>query len=307
LPERYADSQFGVISRDQARSCGLTHSALRHRIGPGGRWLRVLPGVYLTATGKAGSDQLLMAALLYGGEGSMITGLAALRRYKIPVPDTRTIDIMIPAGRRRASHDFVLVHRTTRIPRRFSALGPIRFALPARAVADAALGLGGLAEVRAVVAGAVQRNCCTVAEVAAELDQGPHRGSGRLRAALDEVGEGIRSAAESDLRILVRRAGLPHPLYNAELYLGERLVAVPDAWWPAAGVAVEVDSREWHLSPGDWEKTMRRHAELTALGILVLHFSPRQIRTDPREVIAAIRAALEAGRPALGITTRRAA
>jgi len=32
-------------------------------------------------------------------------------------------------------------------------------------------------------------------------------------------------------------------------------LAMPDAWWPAAGVAVEVDSREWHLSPADWERT----------------------------------------------------
>jgi very-short-patch-repair endonuclease len=267
----------------------------------------VLPGVYLTATGKPGADQLLMAALLYGGDGSMITGLAALRSYKIPVPDSRAIDIMIPAGRHRASRGIVVVHRTTRMPGRFTALGPIRFALPARAVADAALGLARLAEVRAVVGAAVQRNCCTVAEIAAELDRGPHRGSGRLRLALEEVGDGIRSAAEGDLRALARRAGLPAPLYNAELHVGGRLVAVADAWWPDAGVVVEVDSREWHFSPGDWERTMRRHAELTGLGILVLHFSPRQIRAEPGEVVAAIRAALRAGRPAIGITTRLAA
>jgi very-short-patch-repair endonuclease len=89
--------------------------------------------------------------------------------------------------------------------------------------------------------------------------------------------------------------------------LDDQLIAVPDAWWHDAGVAVEVDSREWHLSPGDWERTMRRHAELTALGILVSHFSPRQIRTEPERVLAAIRAALDAGRPVPGRVTRRAA
>jgi len=75
-----------------------------------------------------------------------------------------------------------------------------------------------------------------------------------LRLALAEVEDGIRSAAEADLRVLVRLAGLPSPLYNAELYAGGRLVAVADAWWPDAGVAVEVDSREWHFSPGDWSR-----------------------------------------------------
>jgi very-short-patch-repair endonuclease len=71
---------------------------------------------------------------------------------------------------------------------------------------------------------------------------------------------------------------------------------VADAWWPDAGVAAEVDSREWHLSPGDWERTLRRHARLTAHGILVLHFTPKQIRTEPAQVAAAIRAALDAAR-----------
>jgi very-short-patch-repair endonuclease len=74
-----------------------------------------------------------------------------------------------------------------------------------------------------------------------------------------------------------------------------RLLAVADAWWPQARVAAEADSREWHLSPEDWEATLRRHARMTAEGILVLHFTPRQIRNERTRVIAELRAALEAG------------
>lgn len=37
---------------------------------------------------------------------------------------------------------------------------------------------------------------------------------------------------------------------------------------------------------------MRRHARMTALGILVLHFSPRRIREEPDHVLATIRTAL---------------
>jgi hypothetical protein len=135
----------------------------------------MLPGVFLTTTGTPGTDQLLMAALLHAGDGSLITGLAALRRYKIRVPAARVIDVVIPAGRHRVSRDFVVVHRTTRIPRRYLADGPIQFVPPARAVADAARGLTRVADVRAVVAGAVQQGCCTVPEVAAELAGGPRR------------------------------------------------------------------------------------------------------------------------------------
>jgi len=280
---------------------------LQYRIRPGGPWPRILPGVYLTSTGQPGRDQRLMAALLYAGEGSLVTGQAALRHYRMSVPDGRRVDVLIPATRRRSSHDFAVVRRTTRMPRRYAGIGPIRFVPPERAVADAATGLTRLTDVRAIAAGAVQPGLCTVAALAAEVDAGPRRDAALLRQALEELQDGIRSAAEGDLRLLLRRAHLPAPLYNARLYLGDQLIAVPDAWWPQAGLVVEVDSREWHLSPDGWERTMRRHARMTALGILVLHFSPRQIRTEPDAVAAAIRAALQAGSPVTRLTTRPAA
>ena len=72
------------------------------------------------------------------------------------------------------------------------------------------------------------------------------------------------------------------PLFNPSLYLGDTFLAKPDAWWPDAGVAAEVDSREWHLSPEHWDRTRRRHTLMGAVGIIPLHFSPQDIRTAPR-------------------------
>ena len=97
------------------------------------------------------------------------------------------------------------------------------------------------------------------------------------------------------------------PAFNARLYDGTRLVAVADAWWEEAGVAAEVDSREYHFSAEDWQATMRRHDRLVARGVLLLHFTPRQIRTAPGEVAAQIRAALAAGRerPRIGLSVSR--
>jgi len=111
-------------------------------------------------------------------------------------------------------------------------------------------------------------------------------------------------------RDLIERARLPWPMFNARLLTADGdFIASPDAWWSREGVAVEIDSREWHLNPADWERTMRRHARISAHGILVLHFSPRQIRTSPARVIATIRETLAAGaaRPVLRIIARPAA
>jgi very-short-patch-repair endonuclease len=169
----------------------------------------------------------------------------------------------------------------------------VRYALPARAVADAARAERDLAGVRAIVAAAVQSRRCTVEQLQHELRNGPVRGSALFRAALAEVAEGARSGPEGELLALIKRGKLPLPRLNARLCIGDEFIARPDAWWPDFGVVVEVDSKEWHLSPDGWERTMRRHARMTALGLLVLHFSPRQIREEPDQVLAIIKAALE--------------
>jgi hypothetical protein len=302
--------QHGVLSRSQAIASGLSPKALQHRLRPGGSWQRLLPGVYLTATGQPTWEQLLIASLLHAGPGGVITGPAALVNYRIRGPQARVIDVLVPPNGKRSDYGFVAVHRTWLLPKEAICDGPVRYAPAERAVADTvrAMTATDLAAVRAVVAGAVQQGRCTIADLAAELQAGPVRGSAAFRGVLAEVIDGIRSPAEADLRNLIRASELPQPLYNPKLYLpGGVFLAQPDAWWPDHGVAAEVDSREWHLSPADWETTMARHARMSAAGIVVLHFSPRQQRDQPAGVIGTIASALHAGRPLPAITARAAA
>jgi hypothetical protein len=302
--------QDHVITRRQAMACGMSDQMLKHRMRLGGPWQKLLPGVYLTPTGTPTPDQREMAALLYGGPGSVITGAAALRRQGLHPPDDGVVDVLIPARYRRGSAGFARIHRTTKLPGQVVVIRGRDYAMVARAVADAARIPANRPEVRALVASAVQARRCPLGLLAAELREGPVRDSASLHKALGEVADGVRSGAEGDLRDLIRRARLPAPMYNARLFVtGGALLAVPDAWWPDAGVAAEVDSREWHLSPADWQHTLARHAAMTAHGILLLHFTPGQIRAQPGEVAAAIRKALAAGgaRPRLPIRTFPAA
>lgn len=302
--------QHRVVTRTQALAAGMTPAALRHRLRNDGPWQAPLPGVYVATTGTVSVDQREMAALLYGGPTSMVTGVAALWRYGIRAPRADTVDILIPARRQRHDSGFVRIHRTARMPDRVFLMGQRRYAPAIRAVADAARLMTDIRDVRAVVADSVQHGKCSPAQLAEELSAGPLRDSALLRQVLTEIAEGVRSVAEAELRDLVRHAGLPGPvLLNAELFAGNTLVAVPDFWWPDAGVAVEVDSREWHLSPADWERTMSRRAKMSSYGIIVLHFSPNQIRAEPRKVVSLIRSALEsaANRPPLALTAVTAA
>jgi hypothetical protein len=300
------DQQFSVASREQLLILGMKDNAMQYRVRAGGPWQVLLPGVYLGLTGAPNLLQKEMAALLYAGPGSLITGPAALMHHRLRSPGMlEIVDVLVPAGRHRNSIGFVRPHRTARMPDRIVSSGPLRLVEVARAVADTTRLLADLRDVRAVVADAVQRGRCTVGDLATEVRSGPIRGSAMLRSVLGQVAEGIRSTAEGDLRDLIRAARLPMPLFNASLYVGDTFLAIPDAWWPEAGVAAEVDSYEWHLSPADADRTRKRHDLMGAAGIIPLHFSPRQIRRERAEVIRVIKDALASGlnRPPLPIRT----
>jgi very-short-patch-repair endonuclease len=284
--------QYQVITRSQVLAIGITESALVHRLRAGGPWQRLLPGVFLAVTGAPASEQRDIAALLYAGPGSLLTGAAALRLWGVRAPYTSTIDVLIPESRQRKSAGFVRIRPTARMPEEMLTSGPRRFAPLARAVGDTARSLSSLADVRAIVAAVVQQGKCAPAMLAAELEDGPVQGSALLRVAVADVYAGTRSNPEADLHDLLRRAKLPMPEFNPRLYAGEEFIGSPDAWWQYAGVAGEVDSNEYHLSPEDHERTLARDRRMRMYGINVLHFTPRQIRTQPAEVIAAIRSAL---------------
>lgn len=292
---RILASQDQVIGRNQALACGMSAEVVRYKLRPGGPWQVVLPGVYLTHGGRLNTPERVTAAFVHAGSGVAITGLVALARHGIPCELGEFVDVLVPPECRRTDLGFVRLHRTSVVPRVYSD-GVIPYAAPARAIADAVRQFADLADVRALVAAGVQRGKVSIGQLEDELRAGRPQGSARLRQALTEVAAGVRSVAEGDLRILIRKHQLPEPLLNPQLFAGPEFLASPDAFWPEAGVAAEVDSREWHLSPADWERTLARHARMTAHGILVLHYPPKRIRMEPLIVAREIRSALESAR-----------
>jgi hypothetical protein len=306
-----AGRQHGVVAREQALECGMTRRVVEYRIRGGGPWNVLLPGVYLTHTGRPDEAAREMATLLYAGPQSILTGVAALHRHGLSAgkpggpggSHSDMVDVLVPLASRRVDVAFARLHRTGRLPQGFCVAGEARFALPPRAVADAVRPMTDLNEVRALVAEAVQRRRCSIPHLAEELAAGPVNGSALLRRALAEVADGVRSAIEADLRDLIRWARLPTPLYNPRLLVDGKFLAMPDCWWPESGVAGEADSRAWHFAPDDWEQTLARHARMSAHGIIVLHITAQRIRSRRREVADEIRRALAAGRKLPRIVT----
>ena len=288
--------QYDVVSRNQALDCGMTRGTIEYRLRPDGPWRQILPAVYLTVTGTATPDQRDLAALLYAGPQSVITGSVAVRRHNLRCAGLNLLDVLVPAESRRKSTGYVQIQRTTRMPANLYTTGPIRFTSLARAVADAARGMTRFSDVQALVCEAVQRGRCALEELVTELNEGPTPGRRWYRMALAEVSDGIRSAAEAQLKRVIDRSDLEKPVYNADLYtLDGIFLGRPDAWFGRAGVAGEVDSREYHIRARDYAETTMRHNRMEAAGIHMLHWLPSTIRTEPGRVIADLRDAIAAG------------
>jgi len=290
--------QFGVISRSQLLACGMTRSAIQHLTRPDGPWLRLLPAIY-AKDAQITTDRRVMAARLYAGPAAVITGGYAVRHYRLQASGPTVVDVLVPGDVRRLSSGFVRLIRTSRMPELTYRMGPIRFAGPVRAVADAVRGYTDIGEARALVCSAVQHPLmCPFAELAAELSEGPSQGSLLLRRSLRDVARGIWSAAEGDLMDLIHTSDIEQPEYNVALYAEDGTpLGIVDAWWQRAGVAAEVDSLE-HLfkNKEDREHTMERHNRITRRLVTLLHFTPLRIKSDGAGILDDLRIAIAEGR-----------
>jgi len=108
---------------------------------------------------------------------------------------------------------------------------------------------------------------------------GGGRGSGLPREVLREVSDGSAVGGRGQARALVLRSQmLPRPLWNPRLYdMAGRFIAIPDAWFDDVGMAWEIDSKEWHLSPADYEATVLRRSVLGALDVELVQTLPQTL------------------------------
>jgi hypothetical protein len=284
-----------VVRVDELEALGLARSTIAHRCRVGGPWRRLLPAVVMLHARAPDRDDRRRAALLHAGPGAVLTGTDALQLHgmtRMPHP-SGPVHVLVPTGRRRSGHGHVLVERTERLP--LPAAGRWPLAPVERAVLDFARRSTSRAEVRAAIAEVVQRGRCPVERLCAELAAGSGRGAHVARAALAEIADGVRSAAEADARELLARAGMPPAAWNVALHDGcGRFLAVADGWFDGVALAWEIDSVEYHLSPADYARTVARRSAMSTAGIVVVQTLPSALRECPGEVLDELRRGLVA-------------
>jgi len=267
-----------IVGRADALELGYDDDAIARRVRSG-RWRRVLPHTYLTVDTLTWLDQQL-AALTFAGPRSVLSGAAALHGEMRAVRQPSTLLVLVPYDIAPRSVNGVHIRRTVRMPEPRRALGPRR-APVARAIADLALEMRRLDDVRALVTEGVRTGLCSVDELRLELRSGPRRYSKPLREAIEDVDDGAWSAPEARAGRLLRQANAPAFEQNARIQLGSRTYFA-DFLWRELMAIVEIDSVEHHdLLPSARDDTDDRHAVLERYGYSVLHFTPSFVYRKP--------------------------
>lgn len=97
------------------------------------------------------------------------------------------------------------------------------------------------------------------------------RGKRTLIPAIPVCARGAESRPETFWRLAIRRARLPSPVLNRNVYdANSDFLFRPDASWPAKKVATEYQGKEWHDDPASHEADGRRMAMAKRHGWTVL-------------------------------------
>ena len=271
---------------------GLSGSTIDERCRDGGPWRRLQPGIVLLDDAPPNRAQRIQAALTVAGPEAVLTGVDALALHGLSGARLEgPVHVLIPPRRQSRLVDGVFFDRTSALP-----VAQLRSRFPVaplpRAAIDTCRRSPSPDHVRALLTSVIREARISPTVLREELDRASSRGTALPRRILAEMDDGVRSLAQGWAKRLIHRAGLPTPGWRVPITspTGAHL-ATPDAWWDEVGLAWEVDSYAFDLTPADYTAALRRAAHLTAAGIVVVHTPPVQLRDSPAEVADLLRAA----------------
>jgi hypothetical protein len=286
-----ARSQSGVVTRRQLLANGVAVGQLRWRFGRS--WRQLLPGVVLLSPELPTLHQRHVAALLYAGQRSWLSGPTAATLHGFLREEHQVaVHVLVPPTAKPRTVQWLTVRRTSLVNERLVERGPLRLSCRPRAVVDAAA-LMPEADARALVIHVVRRRLVRLDDLAHWIEVRQTSGRRRLRAALAEAAAGAWSLPEADLATLVRSSRLLPPAWlNPQLtdMRGLRLTT-PDVWLDDVGMAVMVHSRRFHSGSLKWDSTVTEDGDLSAHRIVDVGVTPEQLTRNPRSVLRRVEAA----------------
>lgn len=230
------------------------------------------------------------APRLRGSQFFSHTTAAAL--WDLPLPGYALRDLHVAADRpaREPRSVGVIGHRL----RMDGADLALRHGLPVPSAAETWAQLGGMVPLDALVAAVdavLTRRDADREDLRAALERLRRRGAADLETALDLARAGAESPRETEVRLLLHRAGLPEPELNENLHVDGQFVARLDLAYRAYRVAVEYDGRQ-HAALDQFRRDADRWRAIAGAGWLLVRVLDHHLRVPERDVVGPVRAAL---------------
>ncbi len=280
--------QAGVISREQALAAGLTADTIDHRLRLR-RWRPLHPRVYLAAGHRRDDEVRVRGALLWAGDGAVLSGSAAAWWQGMAEWAPATVGVTVGRHRRPRSRSGVAVRRRDLAARDTVVHRGLMVTGRPLTVLEASVELGDRGSL--LLDRALQR-WVRFPEVyeAYCRNLGAH-GSASAGRMLVSAADRSASVAERLLVAMLRDSGASG--WRCAFPSAGHVI---DVAFPDARVAIEVDGWAWHMDAERAAADKRRQNALVRQGWTILRYTWHDLVGRPKAVLAEIAHELERAR-----------
>src|SRR5215467_3256788 len=293
----------GIVTGDELASAGLSRARIR-RLVSRGELTPLTRGVYARAQVAASAgpgdqrrDRLLRmaAAVAVSGKGTVVSHHDAAIIHGLTLLDRPPSDVAITrlreAAGSRTARPGIDLHIAGLPVRHLTVCQGIPVTTVARTVIDIARSTAFNAGV-VTADSALYTRQTSVAKLSAvmwDCDRWP--GIRRAREVVAFCDPRAESAFESIARVAFRDGGLPPPMLQVWVGEDDHMIGRVDFLWSDQWTIAEADGAAKYADPDLARKQLWRDTELRRAGYEVVHFTWRDLASDPGQVVQWISAA----------------
>ena len=290
---KHMRQQHGLITREQALAAGMSDTQIKWRIRAG-QWMRVSRGVYRHKSMPHTQLARVLAACLACKALASHRSAAAL--HNIDGFSLDRIELVVPRGGARSVRGAIL-HQSTQ----FDLAKPVeRQGVPCTELGRTLLDVSAVvsrARLDQAIDAVLRDGRLRPEDLFRVLVSHARRGRdgcAAFRASLEDRGDDAvpLSAWSRMVADLLVESGLSRPVMEYRVHTPDgRFVAQVDLAYPDRRVAIELDSRLWHLNRVSFDRDPERRNRLTIVGWTVLNFTWSHYANDQRALCAMVAAA----------------